>query len=357
MPDQRPAKMLLRNGLIFILMLTAVRCEANEVTDERKTAATGDWAIAVHAGAGRLDFKPTPEQEAVYHAGLARALAAGRVVLAEGGSAVDAVEEMVRALENEPLFNAGRGSVMTIDGTFELDASIMDGSNLKTGGVCGLKYSSNPISVARAVMDHTDHVLLGGPAADEFALAQGFGTVSQEYFFTEKRFEAVQKRRQAQGLPPLPHPAKRNSEGTVGAVARDQAGNLAAATSTGGRNGKMSGRIGDSPIAGAGNYAENGAAAVSGTGVGEQFVRHSAAVQVAWFVKHLGLSLPVATDRVLNEVLTPGDGGMIAIGPSGPPVMRFTTESMARGCADSLGTLQTFIWPSEEPSPASPASP
>ncbi len=336
-------------------MLTAARCEEIEVTDEQKSApAAQGWAIAVHAGAGRLDFKPTPEQEAVYHAGLARALAAGRVVLAEGGTAVDAVEEMVRALENEPLFNAGRGSVMTIDGTFELDASIMDGSNLKTGGVCGLKYSSNPISVARAVMDDTDHVLLGGPAAEEFAVAQGFGTVSQEYFFTAKRFEAVQKRRQAQGLPPLPHPGKRHSEGTVGAVARDQAGNLAAATSTGGRNGKMPGRIGDSPIAGAGNYAENGVAAISGTGVGEQFVRHSAAAQVAWFVKHLGLSLPAATDRVLNEVLTPGDGGMIVLGASGPPVMRFTTESMARGFADSSGTLQTYIWPIEEPLPVSP---
>lgn len=350
MPDQRIQQVLLCNCLIFILVLTALQCEANEVTDNPKSAsAANDWAIAVHAGAGRLDFKPTPEQEAVYHAGLARALAAGRVVLAEGGTAVDAVEEMVRALEDEPLFNAGRGSVMTIDGTFELDASIMDGSNLKTGGVCGLKYSSNPVSVARAVMDHTDHVLLGGPAADAFAVALGFGTVTQEYFFTEKRFEAVQKRRQAQGLPPLPHPAKRHSEGTVGAVARDRQGNLAAATSTGGRNGKLAGRIGDSPIAGAGNYAENGVAAVSGTGVGEQFVRHSAAAQVAWFVKHSGLSLQAATDRVLQEVLTPGDGGMIAIGASGPPVLRFTTESMPRGYADSAGTLQTYLGPAEIP--------
>jgi len=351
MPDQGTRTLLLLNGSIFILVLTAVRCEANEVTDETQTAsATSGWAIAVHAGAGRLDFKPTPEQEAVYHAGLARALAAGRVVLAEGGTAVDAVEEMVRALENEPLFNAGRGSVMTIDGTFELDASIMDGSNLKTGGVCGLKYSSNPISVARAVMDHTDHVLLGGPAADAFAVAQGFGTVTQEYFFTEKRFDAVQKRRQTQGLPPLPHPAKRHSEGTVGAVARDRHGNLAAATSTGGRNGKMSGRIGDSAIAGAGNYAESGVAAVSGTGAGEQFVRHSAAAQVAWFVKHTGMSLQAATERVLHEVLTPGDGGMIAIGASGPPVLRFTTESMPRGYADAAGNLQTYLGPAEMPS-------
>lgn len=315
------------------------------MTDVTTSTSVGNWAIAVHAGAGRVDFKPTPEQEAVYHAGLARALVAGRVVLAEGGSAVDAVEEMVLALENEPLFNAGRGSVMTIDGTFELDASIMDGSNLKTGGVCGLRYSSNPVSVARAVMDYTDHVLLGGPAAEAFAVAQGFGTVTQEYFFTERRFEAVQKRRQTQGLPPLPHPAKRLSEGTVGAVARDRHGNLAAATSTGGRNGKMSGRIGDSPIAGAGNYAENGAAAVSGTGVGEQFVRHSAAAQVAWFVKHTGMSLHAATEYVLNKVLTPGDGGMIAIGPSGPPVMLFTTESMARGYADASGALETALGP------------
>jgi L-asparaginase / beta-aspartyl-peptidase len=342
---------------VILFALFMPLCKANDVAEDTDNAVKANWAIAVHGGAGAITPKLSAEKEAVYHAALERALATGRAILAEGGSAVDAVEETVRVLENEPLFNAGRGAVMTIEGTFELDASIMDGSNLKTGGVAGIKVASNPISVARAVMDQTDHVLMAGAAADAFAVANGFGTVSQEYFFTQSRFDALQKRRQKLGLPPLEHPAKRHSEGTVGAVARDEAGNLAAATSTGGRVGKLVGRIGDSPIAGAGNYAANGVAAISGTGIGEEFIRHSAAAQVAWFVKHSGLPLQAATDKVLNEVLKVGDGGMIAIGPDGPPVLRFTTESMTRGFADSTGTLRTMIWPDDRREPADNATP
>jgi L-asparaginase / beta-aspartyl-peptidase len=336
---------LLWRCLLPLVVLCVTLCEAGEVIQEAKAeTAQASWALAIHAGAGRISEELSGEQQAVYHAALQRALAAGRVVLAEGGSAVDAVEETVRVLENEPLFNAGRGAVMTIEGSFELDASIMDGSNLKTGGVAGIKVASNPVSVARAVMDHTEHVLLAGTAADAFAVDRGFGSVSQEYFFTESRFAELQQRRQKAGLTPLEHPAKRPSEGTVGAVARDSAGNLAAATSTGGRTGKLAGRIGDSPIAGAGNYAANGVAAISVTGIGEEFIRHSAAAQVAWFVKYGGLSLPAATDKVLGEILKQGDGGMIALGPEGPPVMRFTTESMSRGYTDASGATQTFIW-------------
>ncbi len=305
--------------------------------------ANRGWTIAIHGGAGTIPGEMTPARETVYHAALRRALAAGTYVLAEGGSAVDAVEEAVRMLENEPIFNAGRGAVMTIDGTFELDASIMDGTNMKTGAVAGIKVASNPISVARVVMDQTQHVLLGGPAADRFAIDNGFGSVSQEYFFTESRFDSIQKRRQQQGLPPLENPAKRASQGTVGAVARDQTGNLAAATSTGGRSGKMSGRIGDTPIAGAGNYAENGVVAVSGTGIGEEFIRHSAAAQIAWFIKHGGMTVQQATEKVIHEILRPDDGGMIAVGPSGVPVMIFSTKAMSRGFADASGNVQTMI--------------
>jgi len=307
------------------------------------TSANSEWTIAIHGGAGTITGEMTSARETVYHAALRRALAAGSYVLAEGGSAVDAVEEAVRILENEPIFNAGRGAVMTIDGTFELDASIMDGTNMKTGAVAGIKVASNPISVARAVMEQTDHVLIGGPAADRFAIDKGFGSVSQEYFFTESRFESIQKRRQQQGLPPLENPAQRDSQGTVGAVARDRDGNLAAATSTGGRSGKMSGRIGDTPIAGAGNYAENGVVAVSGTGIGEEFIRHSAAAQVAWFIKHNGLSVQQATEKVINEILKPDDGGMIAVGSTGIPVMTFSTKAMSRGYADATGNVQTMI--------------
>lgn len=313
------------------------------IDNNENTTPIAGWTIAIHGGAGTITGEMTPARETVYHAALRRALAAGSYVLAEGGSAVDAVEEAVRILENEPIFNAGRGAVMTIDGTFELDASIMDGTNMKTGAVAGIKVASNPISVARAVMEQTDHVLIGGPAADQFAIDKGFGSVSQEYFFTESRFESIQKRRQQQGLAPLENPAKRESQGTVGAVARDQAGNLAAATSTGGRSGKMSGRIGDTPIAGAGNYAENGIVAVSGTGIGEEFIRHSASAQVAWFIKHSGLSVQQATEKVINEILQPDDGGMIAVGPSGSPIMVFSTKAMSRGYADASGSVQTMI--------------
>lgn len=302
--------------------------------------ANPGWTIAIHGGAGTIPGEMTPARDTVYHTALRRALAAGTYVLAEGGSAV---EEAVRMLENEPIFNAGRGAVMTIDGTFELDASIMDGTNMRTGAVAGIKVASNPISVARVVMDQTQHVLLGGPAADRFAIDNGFGSVSQEYFFTESRFDSIQKRRQQQGLPPLENPAKRASQGTVGAVARDQTGNLAAATSTGGRSGKMSGRIGDTPIAGAGNYAENGVVAISGTGIGEEFIRHSASAQIAWFIKHGGMTVQQATEKVIHEILKPDDGGMIAIGPSGMPAMIFSTKAMSRGFADASGNVQTMI--------------
>lgn len=313
--------------------------------------AAAGWALAIHGGAGTGEKVMTPHLEAAYNAGLQRSLAAGAVVLSDGGSAVDAVEAAVRVLEDDPLFNAGRGAVMTIDGSFELDASIMDGSNLEIGGVAGLRQTTNPISVARRVMDQTDHVLLVGPAADRFAIDQGFGSVTQEYFFTPRHFEAIQRRRAELNLPPLPNPAKRASEGTVGAVARDSRGNLAAATSTGGRGGKMSGRVGDSPIAGAGTYAENQVVAVSATGIGEQFIRHSAAAQIAWFVKHAGMTVDAATQKVMFEILSPGDGGLIAIGPSGPPVIKFSTPAMSRGTIDASGQTMTSIGGNLTPKP------
>jgi beta-aspartyl-peptidase (threonine type) len=324
---------------------------APQVATAAAGVATAGWALAIHGGAGTGEKLMTPHLEAAYNAGLQRSLAAGAVVLSDGGSAVDAVEAAVRVLEDDPLFNAGRGAVMTIDGTFELDASIMDGSNLEIGGVAGLRQTSNPISVARRVMDQTDHVLLIGPAADRFAIDQGFGTVTQEYFFTPRHFEAIQKRRAELNLPPLPNPAKRASEGTVGAVARDSRGNLAAATSTGGRTGKMSGRVGDSPIAGAGTYAENKVVAVSATGIGEQFIRHSAAAQIAWFVKHAGMTIDAATQKVMFEILSPGDGGLIAIGPSGPPIIKFSTPAMSRGTIDASGQTMTSIGGNPPPEP------
>ncbi len=326
---------------------------ATDSTSDPSVPDEGDWVLAIHGGAGGESKGLTPLREAAYHAALQRALTAGAIVLSEDGTALDAVESAVRVLENEPLFNAGRGAVMTIDGTFELDASIMDGRDLKVGGVAGITVASNPISVARAVMEATPHVLLGGTAADRFAAAQGFAVVSADYFFEARRFQEIQKRRAARGLEPLPDPSRRLSEGTVGAVARDRSGNLAAATSTGGRSGKLSGRIGDSPIAGAGTYAANGVAAISGTGIGEEFIRHSAAARVAWLIQDAGMSTDEATRKVIDETLQPGDGGMIVLGPDGPPVIRFSTAAMSRGWIDASGHLETRIG-RDRAKPASP---
>jgi L-asparaginase / beta-aspartyl-peptidase len=285
---------------------------------------------------------------------LRHALASGKGILAKGGTALDAVETVVASMEDDPRFNAGKGAVFTRKGTHELDASIMDGATLRCGAVAGIKFQKNPIKVARLVMERSGNVLLAGEGADLFAVENGLQRVEQSYFYTERRFRELQAALAKEGLEPLKKPAYglpagaegasgAPSEGTVGCVALDVHGNLAAATSTGGFTGKRPGRIGDSPILGAGTFA-NKACAVSCTGKGEEFIRHSIAAKVAWLIEDRGRGVDDAVRHCMEEILKPGDGGIIAMDRQGHVSLRATTGAMPRGIADSTGRIETAIW-------------
>jgi beta-aspartyl-peptidase (threonine type) len=305
------------------------------------------WALVAHGGAGvitRGDLQP--EQEAAYREAMRTVAEAGAAVLKAGGSALDAIEATIHLLEDDPLFNAGRGATFTAEGRVELDASIMDGSNRAAGAVAGISTTRHPISAARAVIEGSDHVLLGGEGADAFARSQGLEQVDPSYFFTERRWRGLEKALARLGLPIPPRPPGIPAEpdtrgqlvhdegkrGTVGCVALDVHGNVAAGTSTGGTTAKRWGRVGDSPIIGAGTYASNQAAAVSCTGAGEYFIRLGVAHEICALVQHKGLSLQAAADEVVQRQLTAlgGDGGIIAVAPDGQMAWSFNTEGMYR---------------------------
>ncbi|MGE0582176.1 MAG: isoaspartyl peptidase/L-asparaginase family protein [Steroidobacteraceae bacterium] len=300
-------------------------------------------SIAIHGGAGTLPRADmTPGQESAYRAGLAAALDAGFAVLDRGGSSLDAVTAAVRILEDDPLFNAGRGAVLTHEGTVELDASIMEGRGLAAGAIAGVSHVRNPIGLARAVMEHSPHVMLIGAGAEEFAHARGLELVPNDYFRTEIR--KAQLRRVLVGDT---RPANELSAlGTVGAVARDSAGNLAAATSTGGMTGKRYGRVGDTPIIGAGTYADNRSGAVSATGHGEFFIRTAVAHDICARVAYGGATLQAAADAVVMDRLAKmgGEGGIIAVGADGQIVMSFNSEGMFRGARSSSGQREISIY-------------
>jgi beta-aspartyl-peptidase (threonine type) len=305
-----------------------------------------DWKLVVHGGAGIIEkSRITPEQDRDIRAGLDRALAAGEAILAGGGSATDAVEAAIRALEDDPNFNAGRGAVFTYDGRNELDAAIMDGSDRSAGAVTGVTTTRHPVSLARAVKDHSPHVLLRGRGADQFSRERGLEQVDNSWFATPERRRQLDEMK-ANKVNAFDVDLK---YGTVGAVALDANGHVAAATSTGGLTGKRWGRIGDSPIIGAGTYADDGAAAVSATGSGEYFIRALAAYQVAERVKIGGESLQQALDDSLADVRSlGGTGGMIAVAPTGEMAWGFTTPGMYRGKADSRGRTVALYSDAEE---------
>jgi beta-aspartyl-peptidase (threonine type) len=307
------------------------------------------WALAIHGGAGVAEHVALDAPlQAQYRAGLKAALEAGSGVLSQGGTALDAVEAAVRVLEDEPLFNAGRGAVFTSTGTNELDAAVMDGSTLSAGAVAGLFASRHPVSVARAVMERSDHVMLIGDGAEAFARAQGLEAEPPAFFFTEQRWGALEAHMGELGLtaPARPdwaakaasgafHPGGEHPFGTVGAVALDAAGRLAAATSTGGMTGKAPGRVGDAPIIGAGTYADANAA-VSGTGDGEQFIRLTLARDVARLVE-AGLDPKAAADVLIQTRLTAlgGSGGAIVVDRSGRVGWSFNSPAMFRASVTS----------------------
>jgi beta-aspartyl-peptidase (threonine type) len=288
----------------------------------------------------------TPAREAQYTAALETALNAGYAQLEAGKSALDAVQMAVQSLEDCPLFNAGKGSVFTHQGTHEMDASLMEGHTRRAGAVAGVSGIQNPIALARAVMEHSGHVLLAGPGAEAFARDHGFETLPAEYFFDELRHQQWQEAR-AEGTVMLDHtPLKENKFGTVGAVALDQHGNLAAATSTGGMTNKRFGRVGDTPVIGAGTYANNATCAISCTGSGEYFLRGVVAYDVSCLMEMKGLTLSDACNEVIHQRLKHlgGDGGLIGLDAQGNLTLAFNTEGMYRAARSSAGTYEVGIY-------------
>ena len=300
-------------------------------------------SIAIHGGAGAVPRSTlTAERERHYRDGLAAALDAGYAVLEKGGSSLDAVAAAVTRLEDNPLFNAGRGAALTREGAAELDAAIMEGRQQRAGAVAAVRHVRNPIELARRVMEKSRHVLLVGAGAEEFALEEGLALVPNTYFRTEERWAQLESERRGHSVSDL-FPS---SQGTVGAVALDAAGDLAAATSTGGMTNKRPGRVGDSPIIGAGTYAKNGVCAVSATGHGEYFIRTVAAHHICAAVEFRGLPLQAAVHELLHVSLRElgGSGGIIAIDHGGRIVTDFSTEGMFRGARDSSGLRQIDIY-------------
>lgn len=309
-------------------------------------ADSGTVAIVIHGGAGVINrSEMTAEREAAYRAGLEQARDAGYAVLEAGGSSLDAVTSAVRILEDNPLFNAGKGAVLNRTGVAELDSSIMDGRTLRAGAVAGVQHVKNPIDLARAVMEKSPHVMLAGAGAEEFALEQGLTMVPNSYFRTEARVKQLERAQQEERQKNLP-PTRTSSTGTVGAVALDRNGNLAAATSTGGMTNKRPGRIGDSPLIGAGTYANNASCAVSATGDGEFFIRSVVAHDICALVQYKRVTLEAAAREVIHEKVggLQATGGVIALNREGHIVMDFNSVGMFRAARDSTGRREVALY-------------
>lgn len=327
------------------------------------------WSIVVHGGAGVIERASlTPELEAQYRAAMNRALGAGGAILDRGGSSLDAVEAVIREMEDDPLFNAGRGAVFTAEGRNELDASIMDGRNRGAGAVAGLTRTRHPISAARAVMEHSRHVMLIGEGAEAFARSQNLEAVDPSYFFTERRWQQLEQNLRADNFPVPPRPAGAppapraqlsypddHQFGTVGVVALDSHGDIAAGTSTGGTTAKRWGRVGDAPIIGAGTYAQNDVCGVSATGTGEFFIRVGVARDICARMQFNGETAQEAADNVIAEVgaLTnnqgvAGDGGVIVLDGRGNVAWAMNTPGMYRASQAAGGAPIVQIFADEE---------
>ncbi len=309
-------------------------------------APHADWTLVVHGGAGQITRDTlTPDQDGAARAALGRALDAGGAILAAGGASLDAVEAAIWVLEDDPSFNAGRGAVFTYDGANELDAAIMDGGNRKAGAVAAVTRTRHPVSLARRVMEESPHVLLAGKGANAFSVEQGFEQVDPAWFATPERQRQYDELKATNTLG-FDVDMK---YGTVGAVARDAAGHVAAATSTGGVTGKRWGRVGDSPLIGAGTYADDRAAAVSATGSGEVFIRAGAAHEICARIRLTGDTLQSAADIVMADVKALGGaGGVIVAGRDGGMAWHFTTLGMYRGVTSSRGASKVAIYGDEE---------
>ncbi len=355
-----------KTGKIRNLLSGAIMVTTLAAASAAQKPQTHPWAIVIHGGAGIIErASMDPKTDAAYRASLTQATKAGAEVLDRGGSSLDAIEAAIHILEDDPLFNAGRGADFAADGKNELDAAIMDGSNLKAGAVAVVTRTRHPISLARAVMEKSHHVLLVGPGADEFSVYAGLEQVDPSFFFTERRWQSLVRQLKKEGLPVPPRPAgappappvpvaeiespDAHKYGTVGVVALDRQGNVAAGTSTGGTQAKRWGRVGDSPIIGAGTYASNQSCAVSATGTGEYFIRLTVAREVCALVEYKGMSLQQAVDQVIHTELTAihGDGGVIAIAPDGQMAWSFNTPGMYRAKQAEGGKMEIGIFNDE----------
>lgn len=335
------------------LLLTALFSTTAAILSPYSLSAEAPFAIAIHGGAGTIEkSRFTPVQEKAYRAKLTEAVETGYKVLEDGGESLDAVTAAINVLENSPYFNAGRGAVYTYDGSHELDASIMDGRDRQAGAVAGVKHIENPINLARLVMEESVHVMLSGQGAEEFAKQQGVPLVENNLFDTDNRYKSLLKAKEKldkanttdKDYQALHHALPVNYKvGTVGAVALDKNGNLAAGTSTGGMTAKRFGRIGDAPVIGAGTFAENESCAVSATGHGEYFIRYNVAADICARVKYQNKTIAQAGDEVINGVLKPigGTGGVIIVDRAGNISLPFNTSGMYR--ASKSNTQATYV--------------
>jgi len=315
------------NSFLFLLFLLLLLIPKNYLAQQ----PNGKYTIVIHGGAGSLDPNISEVEKQSYLSSLNSALNIGKQILEKGGSSLDAVEQVVRFFEDDSLFNAGRGAVFTSEGKNELDASIMNGKDLSSGAVAGVTIIKNPISLARLVMEKTPHVLFAGKGADELGKQLGAEIVDPSYFFVYERYEELKK-------------LKEKIKGTVGCVAIDQFGNIAAGTSTGGRTGKMPGRVGDSPLINCGTYANNKTCGVSATGIGELFIKNTACYQISALMEFKGYSLKQAAEEIIFNILPKDSGGVIAVDKNYNYVLLFNTTSMLRGVANSEGEFDVKIW-------------
>ena len=335
--------------LMGLCVMTAVTAGCTAQAPAPSPAADPErrWGMAIHGGAGNFTLEDIKDRQGEMRAAMTDALAAGHRVLAGGGTSLDAVQAAILILEDSPHFNAGKGAVFTNAGTNELDASIMDGNTMKAGAVAGVKRVKNPIRLARLVMERSPHVMMTGEGAEAFAKEQGgIEFVPESYFRTDLRWQQLQqaqereKARQGAALAPRSDDPHGAYFGTVGAVALDQAGNLAAGTSTGGMTNKRWGRVGDSPIIGAGTYASNQSCGISATGTGEYFIRFTVARDICARMEYRSIPAQQAADEVVQKVLKDagGDGGVIGLDRFGRVIMSFNTTGMSRGYVGAGGT-------------------
>lgn len=341
--------------LLLIISVLFFSCENKpntKIEDISTNKIQNEFAIVLHGGAGTITKENMSDSlQTAYEQKLTEAVTAGHQILADGGNALDAVAATINILEDSPLFNAGKGAVFTHEGRNELDASIMEGKNLNAGAVAGVRRIKNPINLARDVMEKSPHVMLYGNGAEEFARENGYEMTDTSYFFTQENYDRLQRIIHQNKTAFSETPENNNYKyGTVGCVALDKHGNIAAGTSTGGMTNKRWNRIGDSPIIGAGTYANNNTCGISATGWGEKFIRSVVAYDISALMKYKGLSLKEATDEVIHNKLPKmeGDGGIIGIDKNGNIVMEFNTPGMYRAAMNDKGELTVGLFENEE---------